>query len=150
MSAKRKTKVKTTGRISDLRTEEQRMTVLADELYRAEANYNKQRRAMEAKLEPLKERRNALEEKLLAAMLADGQEALSTKLATIAIRRNTFAELFDDREFFEFVGKNKAWDLVRKQPVVSACRERWDDNVTIPGVRPGTKTELSITTRSKK
>jgi hypothetical protein len=126
------------------------MTVMADELYRAEANYNKQRRAMEAKLEPLKERRNALEDKLLAAMLAAGQEALSTKLATIAIRRNTFAELYDDREFFEFVGKNKAWDLVRKQPVVSACRERWDDNVVIPGVRPGTKTELSITTRSKK
>jgi hypothetical protein len=123
---------------------------LADNLYRAEANYHKKRRAMEAALEPLKALRNDLEETLLAAMLDARQEAVSTKLATIAIRRNTFAELFDDRAFFEFVGKNKAWDLVRKQPVVSACKERWDDEVTIPGVRPGVKTELSITTRSKK
>jgi hypothetical protein len=123
---------------------------LADNLYRAEAAYHKKRRAMEAALEPLKQARNDLEETLLAAMLDARQEAVSTKLATIAIRRNTFAELFDDRAFFEFVGKNKAWDLVRKQPVVSACKERWDDEVTIPGVRPGVKTELSITTRSKK
>ena len=123
---------------------------LANELYAAEANYQKKRKAMEAKLEPIKEMRDALEDRLLALMLAAGQEAVSTKTATIAIKRNTFAELFDDRAFFEFVGKNKAWDLVRKQPVVSACKERWDDDVTIPGVRPGTKTDLSITTRSKK
>jgi hypothetical protein len=126
------------------------MTQMADDLYKAEAAYNKQRRAMEAKLEPLKLLRNALEEKLLARMVAAELESVSTKQATLSIRRNTFAELFDDQAFFEFVGREKAWDLVRKQPVVSACRERWDDDVKIPGVRPGTKMELSITTRAKK
>jgi hypothetical protein len=130
--------------------EQMKTTEMANNLYKAEANYQKQRRAMEAKLEPLKQLRDGLEDALLLRLLAAEQESVSTKTATISIRRNTFAELFDDQSFFEFVGKNKAWDLVRKQPVVSACRERWDDDVVIPGVRPGTKTELSITTRSKK
>lgn len=141
MSAKTKSKKATPAEM---------ITALANELYKAEAHYNKVRRELEAKLDPLKEMRNALEEQLLERMLAAGQEAVSTKLATIAVRRNTFAELYDDQAFFAFVSKEKAWDLVRKQPVVSACRERWDDEVTIPGVRPGTKTELSITTRGKK
>jgi hypothetical protein len=126
------------------------LTALADSLHKAEAAYNKQRRAMEAKLEPLKQARNDAEELLLVSMLEAELESVSTKTATISIRRNTFAELFDDQAFFEFVGKNRAWDLVRKQPVVSACKERWDDEVQIPGVRPGTKMELSITTRTKK
>jgi predicted nucleic acid-binding Zn-ribbon protein len=126
------------------------LTALADSLHKAEANYHKLRRQMEAKLEPLKKLRNDLEEQLLVSMLEVEMESVSTKLATISIKRNTFAEMYDDAAFFEFVGKNKAWDLVRKQPVVSACRERWDDDVKIPGVRPGTKMELSITTRTKK
>lgn len=106
-------------------------------------------RKAEAKLRPLKEAAAMLEEELLAAMMAAKLESVATKDATISIKRNTFAELYNDKAFFEYVGKNHAWDLVAKRPVISACRARWEDDLTIPGVRPGERVDLSITARSK-
>jgi hypothetical protein len=101
----------------------------------------------EAKLRPLKAAAEALEQELLDAMLKAKLESVAVKEATISLKRTTFAELYDDRAFFEYVGKNKAWDLVRKQANVGACRVRWDDKLVIPGVRPGERTDLSITAR---
>lgn len=106
-------------------------------------------RKAEQKLKPLKDAAAALEQELLDAMLAAKLESVATKDATISVKRNTFAELYNDKAFFEFVGKTKAWDLVAKRPVISACRARWEDNITIPGVRPGERVDLSITARNK-
>lgn len=118
---------------------------LADRLWKAKQKL----KAAQAKCAPLKETADALEQELLDAMLAAKMESLATKQATISIKRTTFAELYDDVAFFEYVRKQKAFDLVRKQPVIAACKARWEDNLEVPGVRPGTKTDLSITTRSK-
>ena len=101
----------------------------------------------EAKLKPLKDAAAALEDELRDAMLAAKLESVATKNATISLKRTTFAELYDDVAFFEYVKKKGAWDLIRKQPVIAACRVRWEDNLVIPGVRPGHKTDLSVTTR---
>jgi hypothetical protein len=118
---------------------------LAQNLWKAQQKL----KAAQAKLNPLKEAADALEQELLNAMMAAKLESLASKNATISIKRNTFAELYDDRKFFEYVGKHKAWDLVAKRPVIGACRARWEDNLEIPGVRPGTRIDLSVTTRSK-
>ena len=90
-----------------------------------------------------------LEEALLARMLESKQESIGTRSTTVSIRRTTFAELYDDKAFFEYVGKKKAWELIYKRVNVTAARERWDDKVIIPGVRPGTRVELSITPKRK-
>jgi ribosomal protein S12 len=104
-------------------------------------------RKAEAKLKPLKDAANVLEDELRDAMLAAKLESVATKDATISLRKTTYAELFDDRKFFAYVGKTGAWDLVRKQPVIAACKARWEDSIEIPGVRPATRTDLSITAR---
>lgn len=101
----------------------------------------------ELKLKPLKTVADALEAELLTAMLEAKLESVATKDATISLKRTTFAELYDDKAFFEYVSKKKAWDLVQKRVAVGACRVRWDDNLVIPGVRPGERTDLSVTTR---
>ena len=106
-------------------------------------------RKAEAKLRPLKDAAAALEKELLDAMLKAKLESVAVKEATISLKRTTFAELYDDRAFFAYVGKEKAWDLVRKQANVGACRVRWEDDINIPGVRPGERTDLSVTTRNK-
>jgi chromosome segregation ATPase len=105
---------------------------------------------LNAKLTPLKSELKELEDEYLAAMLDAKIEQVATTQVTLAVRRTTFAELFDDQAFFAYVGKRKAWDLVRKQPVVAACRERWDQDESIPGVRPGTQHSLSVTARRKR
>lgn len=101
----------------------------------------------EAKLKPLKDAANALEDELRDAMLEAKLESVATKNATISVKRTMFVELFDDKAFFEYVGKKKAWDLVQKRPVIAACRVRWEDGVEIPGTRPGERVDLSVTTR---
>lgn len=116
---------------------------LAQNLWKAQQKV----KAAEQKLKPLKDVAATLEEELLEAMIANKLESLAVKEATISLKRTTFAELYDDRAFFEYVGKKKAWDLVAKRPVIGACRVRWEDKLTIPGVRPGERTDLSVTTR---
>lgn len=106
-------------------------------------------KAAEAKLAPLKESIDALETAVQHRLVTERAEAFSTKAATAALKRTEFAELTDDRAFFAYVGKQKAWDLVRKQPVVSACRERWQDGVAIPGVQAAVRIGLSLTARKK-
>jgi len=117
----------------------------ADSLWKAQQAVKR----AEQKLKPLKDAANELEAQLLEKMLAAKLESVATRLATISVKRTQFAELFDDVEFFAYVGRKKAWDLVRKQPVVAACRARWEDGVDVPGVRPGTRVDLSITARKK-
>lgn len=126
-------------------TDETKFAKAADALWKAQQAVKR----AEAKLKPLKDAAATLEDELLAAMLDAKLESVATKNATISLKRTTFAEMFDDKAFFAYVGKNKAWDLVRKQPVIAACRARWDDKLEIPGVRPGHRTDLSITARSK-
>jgi hypothetical protein len=121
----------------------EQLTKAADALWKARAVVAR----AQAKLKPLADAAAALEQELLDAMLEAKLEQVATKHATFAVKRSTFAELFDDKAFFAYVGKTKAWDLVRKQPVIAACRARWDDQIIVPGVRPGTRTDLSVTVR---
>ena len=122
----------------------------ANALNKLSREYQRRKRGYEAKLEPLKAQLDALEAELLAAMRAQDQEAVGTRYTTVAIKRNDFAELYDDKEFFEYVGKKKAWDLLYRRVNVAAARERWEDKVAIPGVRAGVKMSLSITSKRAK
>jgi hypothetical protein len=121
----------------------EQLTKAADALWKARTAVAR----AQAKLKPLADAADALERELLATMLDAKLEQVATKHATFAVKRTQFAELFDDKAFFAYVGKTKAWDLVRKQPVIAACRARWDDALVVPGVRPGTRTDLSVTVR---
>lgn len=122
------------------------LAALAQTLWKAQQKL----KAAQAKLQPLKESIDGLEAELQHAMLAAKLESVASKSATVSLKRTEFAELTDDREFFAYVSKHKAWDLVRKQANVGACRVRWDDGVTIPGVKKGVRVDLSVTTRKSR
>jgi hypothetical protein len=74
-------------------------------------------------------------------------ESVASKNATCSLKRTEFAEVTDFRAVQKYVVKNDAWDLIRKQVNVGACRARWDDNLDIPGVEKGVRVDLSVTTR---
>jgi hypothetical protein len=101
----------------------------------------------EQKLKPLKEAEKVLENELLQALLKAKLEQVAIKEATFALRRSEIAVITDDKKFFDYVAKKKAWDLVRKQANVGACRVRWDDNINIPGVVAEKRVALSVTKR---
>jgi ribosomal protein S12 len=116
---------------------------LADNLWKAQQKL----KAAKLKLKPQEETVAALEAELQHAMIAAKLESVASKNATCSLKRTEFAELTDDRAFFAYVSKEKAWDLVRKQVNVGAARLRWEDNLAIPGVKKGVRVDLSVTTR---
>ena len=99
----------------------------------------------EAKIKPLKDVADALEDEIRIALIDAKLESFGTKDATFSLRHTTFAELYDDAAFFEYVRRQRAFDLVRKQPVIAACKARWDEKIDVPGVRPAQRVDLSIT-----
>ena len=104
----------------------------------------------DARIKPMREAADALELEIKLALIDSKLESFGTKSDTYALKRNTIASLTDDKAFFAYVGKNKAWDLVRKQPVIAACKARWDEGIEVPGVTPEKVVSLSITARKKK
>lgn len=54
------------------------------------------------------------------------------------------AELYDPNEFFRYVAKTKSFDLLHRRVTMEAIRERWNDGVKVPGVRPGKVPTLSV------
>lgn len=104
----------------------------------------------ELKIAPLREMASELADQLRVAMVEAGIEGISTKVKTFSLRRTQIAVLDDDIAFFEYVAKKKAFDLLRRQPVIAACRARWDEQVQIPGVHAETVVSLGITARKGK
>lgn len=119
------------------------LVALAQNLWKAQQKL----KAAKLKLAPQEETIKALEAELQHAMVTAKCESIASKNATVSLKRTEFAELTDDREFFKYVKKNDAFDLVRKQVNVGAARLRWEDGLTIPGVQKGTRVDLSVTTR---
>jgi hypothetical protein len=119
------------------------LVALAQNVWKAQQKL----KAASLKLAPLKEAVDALETELQSAMIAAKMESIASKNATISLKRTVFAEMTDSKKFFKYVVKNDAWDLVRQQANVGACRARWDDDQTVDGVQQGTRVDLSVTTR---
>lgn len=119
------------------------LATLAQNLWKAQQKL----KAAKLKLKPQEDTVAALEAELQHAMIAAKLESVASKNATCSLKRTEFAELTDDKAFFNYVGRTKAWDLVRKQVNVGAARVRWDDGIEVPGVKKGVRVDLSVTTR---
>jgi hypothetical protein len=119
------------------------LATLAQNLWKAQQKL----KAAKDKLKPQEETVAALEAELQHAMVAGKLESVASKNATCSLKRTEFAELADSKKFFKYVVKNDAWDLVRQQVNVGACRPRWDDGLKIDGVEKGVRVSLSVTTR---
>jgi hypothetical protein len=119
------------------------MADMAQRLWKAQQKL----KAAQLKLKPQEDAIKALETELQGAMITSKLESVASKNATVSLKRTEFAELTDDRKFFSYVGAHNAWDLVRKQVNVGAARQRWEDDIEIPGVKKGTRVDLSVTTR---
>lgn len=67
------------------------------------------------------------------------------EVATASIKRTTVYQLVDWDRFINYVSENNAWDLLRKQPGSTACKERFEAGVEVPGIDPFVKIDLSLT-----
>lgn len=103
------------------------------------------RKVLEAQIKVIAEKEGALEAHLMTNFDKAGLDGAKGKFATAALKRSTVGDVQDWPALWEYVRKNKAYDMIQKRLSVTAARERWDAGKQIPGVEPKEIVTLSIT-----
>jgi hypothetical protein len=97
------------------------------------------------KIDALKLSEDDLESYIINTFSKQDLDGGKGRVAVAAIKRLTTVNTTDWDGFIAYVAKKKAWDLLRRQPSVSAVKERWEAGVEVPGVEPFHKISLSLT-----
>lgn len=116
-----------------------------DALYEARAK----RLALSKQVDAAKEVENQYEAHILNSFDKSELTGARGELATASIKRSTVYNLTDWDTFIAYVDTNNAWELLRKQPGSTACKERFENGEEIPGITPFVKIDLSLTKASK-
>lgn len=95
-----------------------------------------EQRALEKKVDEIKESRNALEQDLLVQMQAEGVSKSTGKCATAAISTSIKPQVEDWDRFYGFIHRHKYFHLLERRPSVTGCRELFETKGKIPGVVP--------------
>lgn len=112
-----------------------------DALYTARAA----RLALNAQVEAMKAAEAELEDHILNKFGKDEIRGAKGDVATAAIKMDQTVNCTDWDAYRDYVIKKKAWDMLRKQPAVTAVKQRWANGEEVPGVEPFTKISLSLT-----
>lgn len=112
-----------------------------DALYKARA----ERLALSKKVDEAKAVEAMFEDHILNTFNKSDLEGAKGELATASIKRSTVYQLEDWPTFIAYVSEQKAWELLRKQPGSTACKEHFENGQPIPGIKPYQKIDLSIT-----
>lgn len=90
-----------------------------------------------------------IEEHLINTLPADDAEGVIGKLATAKIVSKTIPTVEADKwpEVYEYVRKNKAFDLLQRRLNAAAVKARWEEGEAIPGVGKFIKKDISLTKR---
>ena len=100
---------------------------------------------LQHEVDEMKAEEKDLETHILNTFSKDDLRGAKGDVATAAIKRTTSVVLSDWDTFIAYVAENEAWELLRKQPASNAVKERWDEEIEIPGVEPFVNVGLSLT-----
>jgi hypothetical protein len=103
-----------------------------------------QRTAIESKISQIKKQESAIEAHLMNNFARSELSGARGKLASVSLVEQDSVDVQDWDSFYEYIRKNKAWDMLRKRPSITACRARWDDNKVVPGIARKTFTQLKV------
>lgn len=120
-----------------------------DLAYRLRAERQEEQAEAEARIKVMKEQESALEEHILASFDKSDIEGARGTIATASVTTTIIPTVKDWPEFYKYILKHKAFDLLEKRPARLAYRERLDAGEAVPGVEPFHKKSLSLTKISK-
>lgn len=113
----------------------------ADLLYRQ----REARLFVTAQTKQFKFNESALKDYMLNTFEKSDLTGVRGKLASVAIDYEYYPSLTDATKFFEWVAKNKRWDLLYKQVNADAWREMHLKKKAVPGVEPYRDVKFSVT-----
>ena len=95
-----------------------------------------QRLAADKVAAALKTKEESAKSVLLAQFQKQGLTGIGGKTVRVGMDPNPeyTPAVKDWTKFYAYIKKNDAWELLERRPGRVACRERWEDGKTIPGV----------------
>ncbi len=104
-----------------------------------------QERMIAAKhVEKLKKHENRLDDFILQNLLVGDTTKAGGSRGVISKQLTTIAVVNDWPQFYKFIAENEAWDLMQKRAAVGALRERWDNEIEVPGVERGNAVKVHV------
>lgn len=107
------------------------------------------RLAVEKTVKDMKTRELALRVHIKNKLDAISLEMGAGKLATTSIQRSTEPTVVDWPAVYAFIKENDAFDLLQKRLSPTAVKDRWDEDILVPGIDKFNTWDLSLTKRSK-
>ena len=109
--------------------------------------YNNRSKRLEQQkiVDALKKEEAALSNHIIDKFTKTELQGAKGAVATASVKRSTVYQLEDWENFIQYVAENKAWELLRKQPAATSCRERFEAGQEVPGIMPFVKIDLSLT-----
>ena len=116
-----------------------------DVLYRM----REERLAVEKTVDALKNEETAMRDYIINTFSKSDIEGAKGKVASCSVIRKTVAQVEDWDKLYNYIEKNKAWDLLQRRVSDTAFRERLEAEETVPGVNPFVVVSLSLTKAGK-
>lgn len=108
------------------------------------SQYREERLEADRHAAELKQRENALQSHIIANLDKSSNGAVG-KTHTVRVVTDIKPAVEDWDAFYEYVRKNKAFDLLQKRLGERAVQDRWDNEEEIPGVGTFTVVKVSLT-----
>ena len=116
---------------------------LAHKLFELKAK----KKELNEKLSDLNKEIFATESDLLRKMQDADLYDLGTENGRVYRQQKTVPKVVNWDQFYDYIYREQAGHMLERRPSVTACREMFDEGISIPGVDPHTFEQVS--TRSK-
>lgn len=112
------------------------VTTLADITQLVDSYIRKktERLAADKVAERLKKEENAFKEQLFLVRAESGAKSLGGTLGTLNYDRKMKPRVENWDIFYEYIYAHKAFELLQRRLGEAAVHERWEDDITVPGV----------------
>ncbi len=107
----------------------------------------RERLAVEEKAKKLKAQETALKDHVIKTFPKGDLEGATGRIASASIGRTVVAHVLDWNKFMQWVGRTRAYDMVKRSVNDAAYRSRLDAEEAVPGVEPFHVTKLHVTKR---
>jgi hypothetical protein len=98
------------------------------------------------KVDQLKEKETAMQHSLISFLSSHPElNGLIGSTHKAILKQNNVPIIENIDDLKRYIVENDAWDLVSLRLSPPAVRERWEDNLEVPGVSSFVETKLSIT-----
>ena len=87
---------------------------------------------------------SALKEHLINELPKGEASGISGKLARVSIVTKTIVKVEDWPEFYKYIAKKKAFDMLQRRVSDKAVQDRWEKGEVVPGTSPFNIPTISI------